>query len=183
MHRVVLAVSVGSVLWVLAGLLMMVVLWKAGFGMLRSGMWIAPGLVDVAAMLPEPTLRDHVQAFRAEPLEWSAVDQMVRDAYDLPAIAGRYRRFLRRWDAPRPLPSLPDDLARHLWLISEWLLILRDDPRIPLPHLPPEWPAVEAETVFRRRYDTLGPRAHAILDELLDAVDVPVRDGRRLTFR
>lgn len=36
MHRVVLAVSVGSVLWVLAGLLMMVVLWKAGFGMLRA---------------------------------------------------------------------------------------------------------------------------------------------------
>lgn len=32
----VLAVSVGSVLWVLAGLVLMVVLWKAGFGMLRA---------------------------------------------------------------------------------------------------------------------------------------------------
>jgi hypothetical protein len=33
---VVLAVSVGSVLWVLAGLVLMVVLWKSGFGMLRA---------------------------------------------------------------------------------------------------------------------------------------------------
>lgn len=36
MAAVVLAVSVGSVLWVLAGLLLMVVLWKAGIGMLRA---------------------------------------------------------------------------------------------------------------------------------------------------
>jgi hypothetical protein len=33
---VVLAVSVGSVLWVLAGLLLMIVLWKSGLGMLRA---------------------------------------------------------------------------------------------------------------------------------------------------
>ena len=36
MSAVIVAVSVGSVLWVLAGLLVAVVAWKAGFGMLRA---------------------------------------------------------------------------------------------------------------------------------------------------
>jgi hypothetical protein len=33
---VVLAVSVGSVVWVLGGVLLMIVLWKVGMGMLRA---------------------------------------------------------------------------------------------------------------------------------------------------
>jgi hypothetical protein len=44
---VVVAVSVGSVLWVLAGLLVAVVLWKTGVGMLRA-------LSHPPAPLPEP---------------------------------------------------------------------------------------------------------------------------------
>ena len=36
MAAVVLAVSVGSVLWVASGVLLMVVLWKVGMGMLRA---------------------------------------------------------------------------------------------------------------------------------------------------
>jgi phenylacetic acid degradation operon negative regulatory protein len=144
----------------------------AGFGLLRSGMWIAPGTADVSALLPDGLLRDHVHVFQAEPAEPTAVGQMVRDAYDLPAIAERYQQFLHRWDTPRPLPGALDDLARQLWLVSEWLLILRDDPRIPLRHLPPNWPAVAAEEVFHRRHDRLNPRAQKILDQVVDAVDV-----------
>ncbi|MEH1124982.1 PaaX family transcriptional regulator [Micromonospora sp. CPCC 206061] len=144
----------------------------AGFGLLRSGMWIAPGRVDVSALLPDGQLRDHVQVFYAEPAEPAAVGQMVRDAYDLSAIAGRYQQFLRRWDTPRPLPAAPDDLARQLWLVSEWLLIVRDDPRIPLRHLPPNWPAVTAEEIFRHRHNQLNPRVQRILDQVVDAVEV-----------
>jgi phenylacetic acid degradation operon negative regulatory protein len=145
----------------------------AGFGLLRSGMWIAPGRVDVSALQLDGQLRDHVHVFYAEPAEAAAVGQMVRDAYDLSAIGGRYRRFLRRWDAPRPLPAAPEDLARLLGLVSEWLLILRDDPRIPLRHLPPDWPAVAAEKVFRRRHNQLNTRAQRILDQVVDAVEIP----------
>ena len=36
MSAVIVAVSVGSVLWVLAGLLIAVVIWKTGMGMLRA---------------------------------------------------------------------------------------------------------------------------------------------------
>jgi phenylacetic acid degradation operon negative regulatory protein len=134
----------------------------AGFGPLRSGLWMAPGLVDVAAILPDRRLMDHVVAFRAEPIAPSDIDQMVREAYDLPAISARYEQFLRRWDRPRPLPSMPDDLARLLWLLSEWLLLLRDDPRIPLRNLPADWPAALAEEVFHRCHTRLEPRARRI---------------------
>lgn len=143
----------------------------AGFGPLRSGLWIAPGAVDVAELLTDQ-VREHVQVFHARPAEPAAIAQMMRDAYDLPAIAARYQRFLDRWDARQPLPAAQDDLTRQLWLVSEWLLILRDDPRIPVRHLPPDWPAGAAEAVFRRCHDRLSGSAQRILDEILDAVEI-----------
>jgi phenylacetic acid degradation operon negative regulatory protein len=149
----------------------------AGFGMLRSGLWIAPGAVDVVPLVSDPHLRDHVLAFRAEPAEPVDVERMVRDAYDLPAIAARYHDFLRRWDSDRPLPDAADDLARHLWLLSDWLLLLRDDPRIPLHHLPSDWPAVAAQEVFRHTHDRLQPRARRVVERDVDSIAVAVDGG------
>jgi phenylacetic acid degradation operon negative regulatory protein len=149
----------------------------AGFGMLRSGLWIAPGAVDVTPLTSDPHLRDHVLVFRAEPAEPADIDRMVRDAYDLPAIAARYHDFLRRWDTRRPLPDATDDLARHLWLLSDWLLLLRDDPRIPLHTLPPDWPAVAAQEVFHRTHDRLQPRARRVVEREIDSIHVPVDAG------
>ncbi|MFC7550764.1 PaaX family transcriptional regulator C-terminal domain-containing protein [Plantactinospora sp. GCM10030261] len=148
----------------------------AGFGLLRSGMWIAPGTVDVDSLLTDLELDDHLVVFRAEPAEPAAMNQVVRDAYDLPAIAARYHQFLRRWDTPRPLPTAPDDLVRHLWLLSEWLLLLRDDPRIPLRHLPPGWPAVPAQAVFHRTHDRLQPAARRIAEAEIDSIEMSPSD-------
>jgi phenylacetic acid degradation operon negative regulatory protein len=143
----------------------------AGFGLLRSGMWIAPGIVDVAGILPDRRLLDHVLVFHAEPAQPTDIDQMVRDAYDLSAIAARYQQFLARWDRTHPLRTAPDDLARLTWLLSEWLLLLRDDPRIPLRHLPANWPAVAAEAVFHRHRARLEPAAHRIAATLIDHIE------------
>jgi phenylacetic acid degradation operon negative regulatory protein len=140
--------------------------------MLRSGLWIAPGIVDVAALVPDRRLLDHVLVFHAQVADPADANQMVRDAYDLPAIAAGYHEFLERWDTPRPLPAAPDALARLMWLLSEWLLLLRDDPRIPLRHLPDDWPAVAAEQVFQRRSAELEPAARRIADAVIDAIEV-----------
>ncbi len=149
----------------------------AGFGLLRSGLWIAPGTVDVTSLLADPDLRDHVVAFRAEPAEPADIDRMVRDAYDLPAIAAGYHRFLRRWDTTDPLSPAGDDLTRHLLLLSDWLLLLRDDPRLPLSALPTDWPAVPAQEVFHRTHDRLQPRARRVVEREIDSVEVPVDPG------
>lgn len=146
----------------------------AGFGMLRSGLWIAPGTVDVTPLVSDPQLHDHVLAFRAVPVEPVDVDRMVRDAYDLPAIAVRYQDFLRRWDTRQPLPDATDDLTRHLLLLSDWLLLLRDDPRIPLHNLSPDWPAVPAQEVFHRTHDRLQPSARRVVEREIDSVEVAV---------
>lgn len=146
----------------------------AGFGLLRNGLWIAPGTVDVTALIADPHLRDHVVAFRAEPAEPADIDRMVRDAYDLPAIAARYHGFLGRWDTRDPLPGAGDDLTRHLLLLSDWLLLLRDDPRLPLSTLPPAWPAVPAQQVFDRVHDRLRPGARHVAEAEIDRLEVPV---------
>ena len=144
----------------------------SGFGPLRSGLWIAPGSVDLAAVLHDERLLDHVQIFRAEPV--TDVARIVSEAFDIDAIAARYDEFLQRWGPPRPLPDAPDDLARQLWLVSDWLLVLRDDPRIPLRYLPARWPAVAAERAFRRRHAAFRPKAELILDGMLDSIEAPV---------
>lgn len=149
----------------------------AGFGLLRSGLWIAPGIVDVAPILRDPRLLDHIVVFRAEPAEPADVKRMVKDAYDLPVIADGYRHFLRRWDNPQPLPTAPDDLARNLYLISEWLVLLRDDPRIPLRYLPEDWPAVAAQAVFLRQHERLQPSATRIAHSVIDSIELSPRHG------
>jgi phenylacetic acid degradation operon negative regulatory protein len=144
----------------------------AGFGMLRSGLWIAPGVVDVTASLADPRLLRHIVVFRGEPAEPADMRQMVQDAYPLPVIADRYRQFLHRWGRCQPAPPASDELAGHLLLLSEWLVLLRDDPRIPLRHLPEDWPAVAAQAVFLERHERLQPAAARIARSVIDAVDL-----------
>ncbi|MFD2354386.1 PaaX family transcriptional regulator C-terminal domain-containing protein [Nonomuraea ferruginea] len=88
-----------------------------------------------------------------------------------PGGAGRrYEGFLRRWDRPDPVPAAPDDLARSLLLLTEWLQIIRTDPRLPLRHLPPDWPAEKAQRLCHALHQRFKPEAAAIADELLDTV-------------
>jgi phenylacetic acid degradation operon negative regulatory protein len=140
----------------------------AGFGLLQSGLWIAPRPVDVAALVAGLGVGDHVRAFRVETLAPGDVDGMIADAWDLDALATRYRRFLIRWDQSAPVPDAGDDLARELLLEAEWLLLVRDDPRLPVEHLPADWPAVHAEQVALRLRETYRVPADRIATELLD---------------
>jgi phenylacetic acid degradation operon negative regulatory protein len=142
----------------------------AGFGLLQSGLWVAPGAVDVTAVLGGLGLDEHVRVFVARAVGPTDVDRMVRDAYDLGAVAGRYRAFLHRWDRERP--EATDDLARLLRLETEWLLLVRDDPRVSLTYLPADWPAVAAEELFRRCHAAIEVPARRVVDGLLEAIDI-----------
>lgn len=145
----------------------------SGFGSLQNGLWLAPSRVPVNGVLDDLELDGHVRAFVGQAVSPTDVDRMVREAYDLTGLAARYRSFLGRWDRESPLPGARDDLARRLWLQTEWLLLLRDDPCLPLAHLPADWPAVRAEKVFRRQDSAYASRAEAIADTFVDAIPLP----------
>ncbi|MEV5414516.1 IS200/IS605 family transposase [Thermopolyspora sp. NPDC052614] len=146
----------------------------AGFGPLQSGLWIAPGTKDVVEMLTALGLGDNVTVLQARALKPTESADLVRKAFDTAQIADRYRAFLDRWDTPSPLPTVADDLARQLFLYGDWLQLVRRDPHLPAEHLPPDWPAIRAETVFRtlaRRYE---PTAADLADAILDTLPVRV---------
>ncbi|GAA0903262.1 PaaX family transcriptional regulator C-terminal domain-containing protein [Pseudonocardia zijingensis] len=151
----------------------------AGFGMLQSGLWVAPRAVDVERLLAELDVLAHVKVFRAHVDAPTRVAELVEDAWDVPAIARGYEEFLARWDHPDPLSGAPDDLARQLWLHGEWSLLARRDPGLPVEYLPADWPAVRAEQVALRLRARYEPAAEAVAAQLVEVSEVrSVVDGR-----
>jgi phenylacetic acid degradation operon negative regulatory protein len=129
-----------------------------GFGLLHNGLWIAPSIPDVEKVLAElgPDTAGEVKVFRAAAMPPTDVARLVADAWDLEALAARYSEFVARWGVPAPRPEITDDLARFLLLLTEWLLLVRIDPHLPVQLLPADWPAVEAErlaTELRAAYE------------------------------
>ncbi|WP_084965197.1 PaaX family transcriptional regulator C-terminal domain-containing protein [Thermoactinospora rubra] len=151
-------------------------LW-AGFGALQGGLWIAPSPVDVKPLLDGLEAAEHVKVFQARAVPPTDVGELVRDAWDLREAAARYRRFLDRWDTPSPPAEPSDSLARQLLLQTEWLQVIRQDPRLPQEHLPEDWPAERAQRVFRAQYAELDPAARAIAAQVLDTIPDEQADG------
>ncbi|TJZ56841.1 PaaX family transcriptional regulator [Streptomyces piniterrae] len=157
-----------------------------GFGPLFSGLWIAPGEVDVSSLVAELGLSAHVKVFRAHADTGMDIDAMVEETWELSELAARYEEFVRRWqpwetrlpDSEEALPGAGQGdprlavLALRLRLQAEWLQVIRRDPRLPVGHLPDDWPAERAEKTFRAVYDRLTPLAQDAAEHLLDLVPV-----------
>ncbi|BAL90909.1 putative PaaX-like regulatory protein [Actinoplanes missouriensis 431] len=146
----------------------------AGFGPLQGGLWIAPGAVPAQNIVTGLGLSAHARVFHARADSLTDIAGMVRDAYDLAGLAARYAEFLSRWDGPAPFA---DPLAARLSLIAEWLGAIRRDPRLPVEHLPPDWPAVRAQKVFRELESSLVEPSRAIAGQLLDLIPDSARPG------
>jgi phenylacetic acid degradation operon negative regulatory protein len=138
----------------------------AGFGPLQNGLWISPSPGDIAGTLAELKLLDYVRIFRAETVAPSDPQHIVAEAWDLGAIADGYRTFLKRWE-PGNLGAL-DDLSREILLLTEWLLLIRDDPRLPLELLPDNWPGTRAEELFWSLRRELAEPASKLAESTLD---------------
>ncbi|PRX45928.1 PaaX family transcriptional regulator [Prauserella shujinwangii] len=144
-------------------------LW-AGFGSLQGGLWIAPSTVEVEPLLEGLEAAEHVKVFQARALPPTDVDDLVHDAWDLGTLAARYHRFLERWGSGAPPADPPDSLAKQLLLQTEWLQIVRQDPRLPQQHLPADWPAERAQRVFRALHADFEPAARATAADVLDTI-------------
>lgn len=142
----------------------------AGFGPVQNGLWIAPGSRDVAGMVEELGLTEHVTVFTAQHAKPTEAADLAHRAFDTAAIAARYQDFLTRWGGRQPQAALPDDLARQLVLHSDWLELVRQDPHLPAELLDADWPAIEAERLFQalatRYVETATPLAEAAIESI-----------------
>lgn len=149
-----------------------------GFGPLQNGLWISSAPADLPVLLDGLGLDAFVRVFTARTSLPTRDAELAGAAFDVPAIATRYHGFISRWDGPEPRAEAPDDLARQLWLHTDWLQVIRKDPRLPAVLLPPDWPAVRAGQLFQRLATAYARPARAIAGDLLDAISVarsPVR--------
>lgn len=143
----------------------------SGFGPLFNGLWIAPGEVDVSALVAELGLSAHVKVFRAHADTGTDIGRMIEETWELSDLAGRYAGFVRRWQPwENDLPDADDALVLRLRLQTEWLQIVRRDPRLPVGHLPDDWPAEQAEKTFRTVHERLSPLVRDASKRLLDLV-------------
>lgn len=140
----------------------------AGFGPLQSGLWVAPGRVDVAPIAEELGLGDRIRAFHGEAAPPTGAGSLLRTAFDVDAIAEGYRSFLARWGDGTAPAEARDDLGRLLLLHTDWLDLVRRDPHLPAEHLPGQWPAARAEALFQELSARFEPGARRIAEEILD---------------
>ncbi|MFA9430227.1 PaaX family transcriptional regulator C-terminal domain-containing protein [Egicoccus sp. AB-alg2] len=141
----------------------------SGFGLLRNGLWIAPGDVDATGMLDTLDLHEHVEVFVARPAPPTDLHRIVGEAWDLGVIAQEYRDFLLRWGGD-DWRAGTTALAAQVRLLTEWQQILVDDPELPVTYLPADWPALRAYELFRQRLEEIGDDAAAGFAEILDAL-------------
>ncbi|WP_285484316.1 PaaX family transcriptional regulator C-terminal domain-containing protein [Amycolatopsis sp. NBRC 101858] len=142
--------------------------WES-FGLLRDGVWLAPGERDVSAILaqlPGAGVDRHVEVFTAYP-KFADVEGMISRTWHLDELAGRYHRFLRTWNVPRPAPEATDALGRDLVLASAWRQLLRETPRLPARHLPHDWPAAQCHELFRTLHETYREEADRLFAGIL----------------
>lgn len=140
-----------------------------GFGMLRDGVWIAPGdrdLTQMMAALPEIGVNHRIEAFTSYPKS-DDIPALISRVWDLDGLAGRYRRFLAEWEVPDPAPSATDALGRELLLVTTWRQLLREAPRLPADQLPVHFPATRCERLFRTLHARYEPDAARLFAALL----------------
>jgi phenylacetic acid degradation operon negative regulatory protein len=143
----------------------------SGFGPLFNGLWIAPGEADVSALVAELGLSAHVKVFRAHADTGMDIGRMIEETWELSELSDRYEGFAGRWQHwEDDLPDADDALVLRLRLQTEWLQIVRRDPRLPVEHLPADWPAEPAEKTFRTVHERLSPLAEEASERLLDLV-------------
>ncbi|WP_286250840.1 PaaX family transcriptional regulator [Streptomyces graminofaciens] len=142
----------------------------SGFGALYSGLWIAPGSVDISGVVSELGLADHVKIFHARADVATDIELMIRDTWDLESIAARYVTFDKRWTARLDGGPGDDPIGTRLRLVSEWLWTIRTDPRLPTRHLPARWPAGPAQETFRRIAEQTTEPARRMAHGLLETI-------------
>jgi len=131
----------------------------AGFGSLRNGTWISPRAdreADAARLLE--SLNVDATLFRAEIGSIGRGEDLVAEAWDLPALRKRYDSLLADTAriATTPREETIGDLTH---LVHAWRQFPFADPELPGDLLPTDWPARIAVDRFASCRAALRPSA------------------------
>lgn len=122
----------------------------SGFGPLQSGLWVAPGAVDVAGVVVGLGLDSCLRVFQgATVVAPTEARTVLHSAFDVDSIGKGYEAFLAQWSVGAGEADEAGALVRQLLLHTDWLDQIRQDPHLPAEHLPEDWPAARAEALFR----------------------------------
>lgn len=126
-----------------------------------------------------------VTVFRADRVHGLTDRDFARAHWDLEALRGEYREFLRRFEpllARRSAFPLATCFALRFAVVLGFLEVAWKDPELPRSMLPPAWPGHRARTVARRLYERYLPGALAFGDSLAPSRAAP-RARKRDTAR
>jgi phenylacetic acid degradation operon negative regulatory protein len=144
-----------------------------GFAPLYDALWISPSadLDSVADLFCDLGVK-RFTLFRAEILPIAKPN--LEDVWDLESVRNSYNAFINRFNPicerlarGRVEPS--EALVHRTYAMDAWRAFPRQDPDLPYPFLPPDWPRARSREIFLEVYDGLGPLARMRVNELLDA--------------
>ena len=115
-----------------------------------------------------------MRAFQLQPAPPTDPASVIRGAFDLDALSGRYLSFIDAFEQLRARDT-SDPLVLTLRLSAQWLRIIRHDPRVPVHLLPASWPAIRAQELFRSLHGAHRAAAEALARELLDTVELAAK--------
>lgn len=142
-----------------------------GYGAVDSSTWVAVRpTAEVDGVLAEAGVTfERFSATHAGGVGGAAA--LVRRAWDLPAIAAAYERFIQDL---RPVVEAQHDgdeavYAARFALVHAWRTFLFRDPHLPSALLPERWPGTAAAVFFDQHATRLRPAADRFVDYCLES--------------
>jgi len=136
-----------------------------GFGTAAPGVWVAPATLydETRHALDRTGLMSYTEFFRGDYLGAGDVSTRMREWWDVDALTKLYDEFCVDWrPVDRKRSALPpaEAFAAYVPMLTSWRRLPYLDPGLPLEHLPPDWPGIEAGDLFARLDARLRDDAH-----------------------
>jgi phenylacetic acid degradation operon negative regulatory protein len=144
-----------------------------GFAPLYDALWISPSadLHSVADLFCDLGVK-RFTLLRAEILPIAMPN--LEEVWDLDSVRDSYQAFIERFKPicdklARGRVQPAEALVHRTYVMDAWRAFPRQDPDLPHPFLPPDWPRARSRQIFLDVYDGLGPLARTRVNELLAA--------------
>ena len=133
----------------------------AGFGSPAVGVWVTPDTgreAEARQILADLGLAEQSMSFAATYGSIGRPAAVVRQAWELDAVAARYDDFIARFSGQRPAAGDETLIAQTL-LVHEWRRFPFLDPGLPRELLPARWSGIAAARLFHDRHAEWRPCA------------------------